>query len=122
MHFKPFDVIRQHAREKLAPFVDVDDVEALRRFVGVGKHLPRYFFMTEETYYTDFNDYPYPVVQFNGLQNLLTCMVPIEQFTSQWCRRPAKLNVVDKAILGRMVLDMDIDFIDPAAIILNQAA
>jgi hypothetical protein len=107
MHFRPFSSTQQSARDKLEPFVNVDDIEALKNFQGVGKHLPRYFFMTEEEYYSDFGDYRFSVVQFNGFQNLLSVLMPMEHFMEEWCWRPSTVNVVDNHILGRLVVNMD---------------
>ena len=49
-HYKPLEMLREHARAKLAPFVDVDDPEALGSFNGPGHHLIPYVGMTEQYY------------------------------------------------------------------------
>ncbi len=51
MHNKPFKNLIEHARQKLKPFVDVDDPVALRTFSGCGIHLVDYLFMTEQDYF-----------------------------------------------------------------------
>ena len=50
MHNKPFAVLLQHAKDKLQPYVDVNDREALSKFDGVGGHLTKYFFGFESVY------------------------------------------------------------------------
>ena len=49
-HYKPLEMLRQHARAKLAPFVDVDNPEALSSFDGPGHHLVCYVHMTQQYY------------------------------------------------------------------------
>lgn len=41
-HHKPYDLLVAHSRAKLAPFVDVDDAQALAEFRGCGWHLTKY--------------------------------------------------------------------------------
>ena len=54
MHNKPFAILLQHAKDKLRPFVDVDDKAALSNYNGVGVHLVPYFFDYEERYFRRF--------------------------------------------------------------------
>ena len=53
-HFKPYHIDRNMTKEKLAPFVDVNDVNALRAFKGPGVHLVGHLFKTEAEYYASF--------------------------------------------------------------------
>lgn len=53
-HFKPFRIDRELSREKLRPWVDVDDEEAVRAFDGPGAHLKHHLLCTEEEYYAGF--------------------------------------------------------------------
>lgn len=110
LHYKPFAMQQEHARAKLEPFVDVNDENALRSFTGVGKHLPRYLFMKEEDYYSDFGDYRYPLVHFDGFEKLLSVLASQNDFLRVWCARPAGLQVVDGHLLSRRVLDLCLPF------------
>lgn len=58
LHNKPFDKILQSAKDKLAPFVDVENLDALKNYDGVGKHLVRYFFDFESTYASSVDKFP----------------------------------------------------------------
>ncbi len=53
-HFKPYEINRELSREKLRPFVDVDDLLALERFDGPGTHLKHHLLNTREVYYSTF--------------------------------------------------------------------
>jgi hypothetical protein len=46
-HYKPLLMLREHARAKLAPFVDVDDLAAVAAFTGWGNHLRPYLTMSD---------------------------------------------------------------------------
>jgi Glycosyl transferase family 2 len=110
MHFKPFDLVRRHARDKLAPFVNVDDAAAVAAFQGVGTHLVRYFAMSQDEYYSDFGLYEYPLVSFTGLLDQLRELMPIEPFQAQWCARPAWLN---RATAGRDIVELPGEYFGP---------
>lgn len=110
LHYKPFALQQEHARAKLEPFVDVNDENALRNFTGVGKHLPRYLFMTEDEYYSDFGDYKYPLVRFDGFEKLLSVLAPQDDFLRAWCARPAGFQVAAGHLLGRRVVDLSQPF------------
>jgi hypothetical protein len=49
-HHKPYAKLTALSREKLAPYVDVDDRDALTAFRGTGWHLLQNLFRTEEEY------------------------------------------------------------------------
>ena len=49
-HYKPLAMLRNHARAKLAPFVDVNDLVDVSTYTGPGHHLCRYLTMTEEEF------------------------------------------------------------------------
>ena len=49
-HYKPLAMLREHARAKLAPFVDVENLAAVASFTGAGHHLRPYLTMTEEEF------------------------------------------------------------------------
>lgn len=91
LHFKPFELVRRHALEKLAPFVDINDRESILRFKGVGRHLVRFFTMDEHDYYSTLgldSEYPYPLIRYNGLLNFLRLLMPLEYFERIWTTRP----------------------------------
>jgi len=49
-HYKPLTMLKQHARAKLAPFVNVDDPAGISAFSGPGHHLIPYLTMTEDEF------------------------------------------------------------------------
>jgi len=51
-HHKSFARYRSSAREKLIPFVDVDDPQALATFSGTGWHLVAHLQKSEEEFYS----------------------------------------------------------------------
>lgn len=53
-HFKPYRIDRELSREKLRPWVDVDDEGAVRAFDGPGAHLKHHLLCTEQEYYAGF--------------------------------------------------------------------
>jgi hypothetical protein len=53
-HNKPFDMIREHARNKLFSRVKDFSRETLENYKGQGAHLVRYFLMEEKDYLTSF--------------------------------------------------------------------
>jgi hypothetical protein len=110
MHFKPFDLVKSHAREKLAPFVDVDDPGAVAAFGGVGKHLVRYFAMSKDEYYTDLGRYDYPLVSFSGFLDELRALMPMEAFLAQWCARPEWLT---RESLGSDIVELPGGYFGP---------
>lgn len=56
-HHKPLDVVQQHTLWKLAPFVDVNDTEAVQAFTGPGIHLLRNLGNTPAEYHRQFEDH-----------------------------------------------------------------
>jgi hypothetical protein len=110
MHFKPFDMVKQHAREKLVPFVDVRDENAIAAFSGVGKHLVRYFAMSPDEYYSDMGSYEYPLVSFNGFLEELSKLMPLDAFLREWCVRPPWLN---RQTVGRDVVELPGGYFGP---------
>jgi len=107
MHFKPFEITKAHARDKLAPFVNVNDVDALRSFSGIGSHLPRYLFMTKRDYYENFEGYEYPIVRFNGLNEILSALGVESEFFDVWCKRPPSLIASKDEILGHDIVALE---------------
>ena len=69
MHNKPLSYLLRSARDKLQPFVDVDDPEAIRNFNGVGNHLKKYLAYSTEEYYRSVDSYPR--ARFNGFNEFL---------------------------------------------------
>lgn len=57
MHYKPLATARAHALWKLAPFVNINDADAVRTHKGPGVHLARLFNMDEAEYLRHFDDY-----------------------------------------------------------------
>jgi hypothetical protein len=53
-HFKPYHIDRKLSQEKLRPWVDMDDIDALRAFNGPGFHLKSHLLETENEYYSKF--------------------------------------------------------------------
>ena len=53
-HFKPYAIDQEMARMKLAPWVDINDLDALRNFQGPGRHLIGHLLKTEEEYNSGF--------------------------------------------------------------------
>ncbi|MCQ8279305.1 glycosyltransferase family 2 protein [Acetobacteraceae bacterium KSS8] len=51
LHNKPFPILLQSARQKLSPFIDCDDKEAIRDYSGNGFHLTKYFLEPESRYH-----------------------------------------------------------------------
>ena len=67
-HYKPLAMLKAHARSKLAPFVNVDDLAAVAVFDGPGHHLRSYLQMTDaefSTWHQGSNFYEF--VEFNAL-------------------------------------------------------
>jgi hypothetical protein len=116
MHFKPYSRVQRHARDKLNPFVDVDDKEALAQFKGVGIHLVRYFSISVDEYYTDIGDYDYPLVHFTGFIDLLRVLMPIEKFLDIWCVRP--ISLLERG-LGRDIVVLPGNFYEHAYLAAN---
>src|SRR5262249_28033355 len=50
-HVRPYNMFRKMARQKLEPFVNPDDPEALRNHKGNNFHLVGLFALSEEEYY-----------------------------------------------------------------------
>ncbi len=111
MHFKPYELVRAHARDKLVPFVDVDDPAALASFTGVGRHLLRYFTQSDHEYYADVGaDYAYPLISYSGFINLLRVLMPTDDFLKIWCQKPAGFT---RASIVRDVVDLPGPFYAP---------
>lgn len=56
-HHKPFEVLNEHARQKLKALVDVNDPKALRSYKGPGLHLVRNLLSDSAEYYRQFHDH-----------------------------------------------------------------
>ena len=81
LHNKPFASMLQSAKDKLAPFVDVEDVEALRNYSGVGKHLIRYFFDFEPIYRNSLDRFVR--LKFGGVKALIQAF-RLKEFEQRW--------------------------------------
>jgi len=100
MHFKPFDDILRGARDKLRPFVDVGDQNAVQNFRGRGVHLTRLFSISHSDYYLNLHGYALPALRFRGLARLLRIFMDVGELRERWERgRPDgdldKLLLVD---------------------------
>jgi tetratricopeptide (TPR) repeat protein len=84
MHFKPFDRILSSARDKLQPYVDVADPNALKDFRGVGVHLTRYFSISASDYYLNLHGYNKPALRFRGLARLLSTFMDVSELRDRW--------------------------------------
>jgi hypothetical protein len=110
MHFKPFDLVKEHAKAKLAPYVNVEDAIEVANFRGVGTHLVRYFAMSSDQYYSDMGLYDYPLVSFGGfLAELRQCM-SVDKFLRHWCERPGWLS---RETVGRDVVELPGEYFGP---------
>lgn len=99
LHYKPFTLVKKHAQDKLNPFVDASDMEELRNFSGVGRHLVRFFFMSEETYYNSLGDYTYPVVKCGKLLEILRILMASKSLEYAWAEVPegsSRLEIMSK--------------------------
>lgn len=102
MHFKPFEDILRGARDKLRPFVDIDDQNALRDFRGRGVHLTRLFSISDSDYYLNLHGYKLPALRFRGLARLLGIFADVGELRGRWERgRP------DGDIEKLLVIDLD---------------
>ena len=91
MHNKPHFYLLQSARDKLAPFVDVDDLAALREFNGVGNHLKKYFLYSADEYYNSMR--AHPCIGFEGFGEFLEGF-RLFDFAGDWGRgAPDKVGV-----------------------------
>lgn len=81
LHNKPHGYLLQSARDKLAPFVDVDDLAALRDFNGVGNHLKKYFLYSPAEYYDSMRSLT--CVAFDGFAEFLAGF-RLFDFASTW--------------------------------------
>ena len=78
-HFKKFEITRDGAREKLLPWVNPDDPEAIHAFDGPGVHLKRYFLQSEEQYYSCFTNAP-PAFYFKEFVDICHALEIDENF------------------------------------------
>ncbi len=81
LHNKPFAMLLQHAKDKLQPYVDVNDLEALSKFAGVGWHLKKYFFGFESAYMASMSSVVR--VDFEGLARRAAAF-GLDDFMTQW--------------------------------------
>ena len=81
LHNKPFAMLLQHAKDKLQPYVDVNDLEALSRFDGCGWHLKKYFFGFEGAYMASLGSVVR--VDFEGLARRAAAF-GLGDFVTQW--------------------------------------
>lgn len=58
-HNKPFNILIEHAKEKLKSRVDSFEPEYLKTYNGLGSHMVRYFLITEDEYLTQFENLSY---------------------------------------------------------------
>ena len=86
MHFKPFEDILRGARDKLRPFVDVGDQNALHNFRGRGVHLTRLFSISDSDYYLNLHGYKLPALRFRGLARLLGIFMDVGELRGRWER------------------------------------
>lgn len=86
MHFKPFEDILRGARDKLRPFVDVDDQNAMHNFRGRGIHLTRLFSISDSDYYLNLHGYKLPALRFRGLARLLGNFMDVGELRGRWER------------------------------------
>lgn len=84
MHFKPFEHLLRSARDKLRPYVDTRDAEALRHFDGVGMHLKDYFFVSRSDYYRRLDNHAAPLLRFSGLTRAISVFMNLGTFRAAW--------------------------------------
>ncbi len=115
LHYKPIRHVLRHARDKLNPFVNVDDVQALHAFSGTGRHLARYFFMSEPEYYLNFDpDYPYPFVRYTRFRDFIHLLMASADFERTWQDPPERAAQAERLLRSSPVVDMSGPF-DTAA-------
>jgi hypothetical protein len=68
MHHKPFAHLLEGVRNKLRPWVNPEDIEAVKSYQGVGRHLTKYLLMPPDDYYAWPDE---GLVRFEGLAALL---------------------------------------------------
>jgi hypothetical protein len=89
LHYKPFADLVTGARQKLAAFMDITDLETLKTFTGVGRHTVRYLFMTPEAYYRERPD-GLPFISFGGFLRALELSMDFAATRNAWeAGRPA---------------------------------
>ncbi len=54
-HNKPYALVQAHTRRKLAPRVDLNDIDALRAYMGAGAHMTKDLLMSREEYVHQFD-------------------------------------------------------------------
>ena len=54
-HNKPYALVQAHTRRKLAPRVDLNDLNALRAYIGAGAHMTKDLLMSREEYVHQFD-------------------------------------------------------------------
>jgi hypothetical protein len=54
-HNKPYALVQEHTRRKLAPRVDLNDLDALRAYTGPGAHMTKDLLMSREEYVLQFD-------------------------------------------------------------------
>ncbi len=70
LHNKSYAMTLEHAKRKLAHFVDVEDLDAVRSYVGPGFHLVNHFLLTEADFLRKYDRVP--TIWFGAFLRLLT--------------------------------------------------
>ncbi len=111
---KPYPVVIEHAKRKLRPHVDINDLDAILAFHGPCEHLVRYFRQSEAEYLRQFDTEM--IFGFAGLSAILTAFgFQSELFTAP----PQPLE----ATLGpALTIRLPADTVAPARTLLFDAA
>jgi hypothetical protein len=87
-HYRPHAAFMASARDKLRPWTNPDDLAGLRGYSHVGKHLVRYFYMSEAEYYAvEFAGLPW--LKFTGLSDFLAAHMDVAKLVEAWGARDA---------------------------------
>jgi len=108
LHNKPFEVIKEHARQKLSSRVKSMQPDDLNAYHGPGQHLVRYFFWTEEEYRDSFpQEIALPMPGFAERMKNLEILIPLpmqEAITPDLLK--AKISGLDESIDRQKVTDL----------------
>jgi hypothetical protein len=83
LQHKPFEQVVAGARQKLSAFTDITDLEGLRTYDGVGRHLVKYLLMTPEEYYA-MRPEGLPFIRFTGFLRFLEVFMDITATRAAW--------------------------------------
>lgn len=100
LHYKPIEMIKKSASEKLKLRLDMNDPDAVRTYDGVGVHLARYLTMTRESYCSLIAN-QFPLVATRNLTETLERLGVYRELEAAWCgaRELYARQIGDKTIV-----------------------